>query len=123
MPKTINKTHGSRYSISRQTLHFSSSIFVNFELAQDLTDVEDLPATLAGAAMELVASTRLSKEGSRPQWVKRYDAHEPQFCPWPGGHEIDGWRYYNVSLDDPNKHISGEGLGYTVMELTEFDRS
>jgi len=27
--------------------------------------------------MELVASTRLSKEGSRPQWVKRYDGHEP----------------------------------------------
>jgi len=37
----------------------------------------------------------------------------------------DGWRYFLMFLwmIRIKTHQFGEGLGYTVMELTEFDRS
>ena len=44
--------------------------------------------------------------------------YEPQFV--QAMKLMDGGIIMFLNLDDPNKHISGERLGYTVMELTEF---
>lgn len=80
MPKTINKTHGPKFHFKANTAFFLQHLRqLRASTRLDRRWRSSSNGTGGAEAMELVASTRLSKEGSRPQWVKRYDAHEPQF--------------------------------------------